>query len=561
MSDKVGYDKDKGTSARIDFTSYLRAARHEQKAQPSTRIALVVVEGEIVDGESDNDTAGGDTISGLLEDARHEDEVKAVLLRIKLARRQRHRIREDPRASNAGRTTASRWWCRCPPLAASGGYWISMAATRSGRSLPPSPVSIGIFGLIPPSTSAEQAPASTRRRRTTPLAGAFRSDRPAVAGGQGHRAVQHRARLPPVHRRRVEGRNIPVDKVTASPAARLERRRRQGPGPVGQPRRPREAEAAAAQAGRPQVAYRIEELQPQRDLLAQWLGRSSAFGMPTCRSSKCCCRSTTHCPAGAGYRLLFSRFNDPNNAYVYCFARPPGRWDALRELARCPTPNYGRRLHYEEAGAGPPLVLLHASAPARQDGNTTVPAFARHYRVITPELRGSARASVRQLRRRHLCRRHLGLLELLQVERFNLIGHSMGGRWPCRWAVDRPERIERLIAGRYLPSFRTNTFGSAPVRLPLTYLMMGVLGPQRLSRAVAGKLFPGPHQQGLRERATAGGMPTTAASIWKPCASCWAGACWSSWSRLTNAGAGAAASTTISVGDAEVFARPCTTRA
>ena len=40
----------------------------------------------------------------------------------------------------------------------------------------------------------------------------------------------------------------------------------------------------------------------------------------------------------------------------------------------------------------------------------------------------------------------------------------------------------------------------------MLFRSMGVLGPQRLSRAVAAKLFPGPNQQALRDRATAGGM-------------------------------------------------------
>ena len=48
----------------------------------------------------------------------------------------------------------------------------------------------------------------------------------------------------------------------------------------------------------------------------------------------------------------------------------------------------GVRLHYEEAGEGPPLVLLHGIGASRQDWEFNVPAFARHYRVITPDLRG-----------------------------------------------------------------------------------------------------------------------------------------------------------------------------
>ncbi len=166
----------------------------------------------------------------------------------------------------------------------------------------------------------------------------------------------------------------------------------------------------------------------------------------------------------------------------------------------------GVRLHYEEAGAGPPLVLLHGIGASRSDWEYNVPAFARHYRVITPDLRGFGQS---ERSGNYGVATFAGdiwaLLELLKVERFNLIGHSMGGAVALQMAVDRPERIERLIAADTLPSFQTNTFGKR-ILFAYRFLMMGVLGPQRLSRAVAAKLFPGPNQQALRDRATAGGM-------------------------------------------------------
>ncbi len=166
----------------------------------------------------------------------------------------------------------------------------------------------------------------------------------------------------------------------------------------------------------------------------------------------------------------------------------------------------GVRLHYEEAGAGPPLVLLHGIGASRQDWDFQVPAFARRYRVITPDLRGFGQS---ERSGNYGVATFAGdiwaLLDLLKVDSFNLIGHSMGGAVALQMAVDRPERIERLVAADTLPSFQTNTFGKR-ILFAYRYLMMGVLGPQRLSSAVAAKLFPGPNQQALRDRATAGGM-------------------------------------------------------
>lgn len=170
----------------------------------------------------------------------------------------------------------------------------------------------------------------------------------------------------------------------------------------------------------------------------------------------------------------------------------------------------GVRLHYEEAGptegTAPPLVLLHGIGASRRDWEFNVPAFARHYRVITPDLRGfglserSGNYGVATFASDIWL-----LLERLGVADFHLIGHSMGGAVALQMAVDRPERIRRLVAADTLPSFQANSFGKR-ILFAYRYLMMGVFGPQRLSSAVAAKLFPNPDQQALRERATSGGL-------------------------------------------------------
>jgi 3-oxoadipate enol-lactonase len=166
----------------------------------------------------------------------------------------------------------------------------------------------------------------------------------------------------------------------------------------------------------------------------------------------------------------------------------------------------GVRLHYEEAGEGTPLVLLHGIGASRRDWEFNIPAFARAYRVITPDLRGfglsekSGNYGVATFANDIWL-----LLERLGVDRFDLIGHSMGGAVALQMAVDRPQRVTRLVAADTLPSFETNTFGKR-ILFAYRYLMMGVFGPQRLAGAVAAKLFPRPEQQTLRERATAGGL-------------------------------------------------------
>jgi pimeloyl-ACP methyl ester carboxylesterase len=170
----------------------------------------------------------------------------------------------------------------------------------------------------------------------------------------------------------------------------------------------------------------------------------------------------------------------------------------------------GVRLHYADEGgdegSGVPVVLLHGIGASIRDWDFQIPALSKRQRVIAPDLRGfglSEKAG--DYRVATFAADVWALLDRLGVVRFNLVGHSMGGAVALQMAVDRPERIERLVAADTLPSFEANTFAKR-ILFAYRFAMMGVFGPQRLAAAVAQKLFPGPHQAALRERAVAGGL-------------------------------------------------------
>lgn len=108
----------------------------------------------------------------------------------------------------------------------------------------------------------------------------------------------------------------------------------------------------------------------------------------------------------------------------------------------------GTRLAYRVWGspAAPPLVLLHGLGDGAADWDGVAPAFARHRRVYAPDLRGHG-ASDRpadysvELMEADV----LGFLDALELDRVDLIGHSMGGLVGYLLAGDRPERVRRLI--------------------------------------------------------------------------------------------------------------------
>lgn len=179
----VGIDEEHGSFRQIHHDDYLRAMQPRLAARAAGadagQVALVVVQGEIVDGPGEIGQAGGDTISGLLEEARRDEAVAAVVLRIdspggsawasEQIRRQVQALRAEGKPVVASMGT----------VAASGGYWVAMDADQIWAHETTITGSIGIFGLIPTlDQPLKKLGIHTDGVGTTPLAGAFRLDRP-----------------------------------------------------------------------------------------------------------------------------------------------------------------------------------------------------------------------------------------------------------------------------------------------------------------------------------------------------------------------------------------------
>ena len=132
---------------QIRLTTYAKAKNKDYKKRTSrNKIAVVYAEGEIVEGQGSSQQVGGDSFAKQLRQARLDDDVKAVVLRIN---------------SPGGSVTASeeiqrevRLTRQKKPIivsmgdyAASGGYWIATGANYIFAEPNTITGSIGVFGL------------------------------------------------------------------------------------------------------------------------------------------------------------------------------------------------------------------------------------------------------------------------------------------------------------------------------------------------------------------------------------------------------------------------------
>lgn len=176
----VAFDDESGSFQQIDMIDYLGHVNSSQIAKPQAdAVAVVVAQGEIVDGEQPQGMVGGVTTSALIRAAREDDEVKALVLRVDspggsvFASEQIRREVELTKA--AGKPVV----VSMANVAASGGYWISMNADRIYADESTITGSIGIYGLmIRAPRTLEKIGVRSDGVTTTPWAGAFDMTRP-----------------------------------------------------------------------------------------------------------------------------------------------------------------------------------------------------------------------------------------------------------------------------------------------------------------------------------------------------------------------------------------------
>lgn len=144
---EVGESDDHGWKG-VGLKEYLAAIPEQYPQSGKDEVGLITASGAIMDGVQPAGTIGGDSLADLLAEARRDDQVKAVVLRVDSpggSAFAAEQIRAELLAlKQAGKPVV----ISMGSYAASGGYWISADADKIFASPTTLTGSIGVFGMF-----------------------------------------------------------------------------------------------------------------------------------------------------------------------------------------------------------------------------------------------------------------------------------------------------------------------------------------------------------------------------------------------------------------------------
>jgi len=326
----VGEDQENHSFNSVGMSQYLASIRAKRILKPKSdsKVGIVVAAGEILDGKQPSGTIGGETAADLLRQARYDESIKAVVLRVDspggsmFASEQI--LREVQNLRKAGKPVV----VSMSSYAASGGYYISAAANEIFASPTTLTGSIGVFAVVPTfARTLEKLGVKVDGIGTSPLAGGMRLDRSLSAdvrtllqSSVDHAYAEFLQRVGEGRKKSVED----IDKIAqgrvwaGADAERI--------GLVDHLGGLKDAVAAAAKLADLSGDYGVDYVESELTLREQLLLelRSEALQMGRAAGLMA--------PRGEIERVLdpvleqaraIARLNDPRGLYAYCWCRQP----------------------------------------------------------------------------------------------------------------------------------------------------------------------------------------------------------------------------------------------
>ena len=155
----------------------------------------------------------------------------------------------------------------------------------------------------------------------------------------------------------------------------------------------------------------------------------------------------------------------------------------------------GIRIHYEDEGEGPPVVLVSGLSYGTWTWRWVAPLLATSHRVISLDNRGvdGSDKPPGPYTTALMAQDLLGLLDALQVPPCGLLGLSLGGFIVQEAALARPDRVERLV-------LMATSFGGRKALPPTPAALESMTNREGGARAVAERALKVNASAGFAER-------------------------------------------------------------
>lgn len=108
----------------------------------------------------------------------------------------------------------------------------------------------------------------------------------------------------------------------------------------------------------------------------------------------------------------------------------------------------GTKIYYEQYGNGTPLLLLHQGLGSIENLGGIIPKLSKHFRIIAPDAPGHGRSEQADSLSGALLADYCSeMIDRLKLDSVYVMGWSMGGNTALLLAVNRPDKVRRVITG------------------------------------------------------------------------------------------------------------------
>lgn len=159
-----------------------------------------------------------------------------------------------------------------------------------------------------------------------------------------------------------------------------------------------------------------------------------------------------------------------------------------------------RCMHYLDKGKGEVIVLLHGLGSCAEDWSHQISALSDQFRIIAPDHRGhgSSNSSKNAYQMQDLAHDVVSLMTQLRIEKYHVVGFSMGGMIAFELAVLKNNALKSLTiinSAPYMPGRSWQIHLVVIFRL----LLIRIFGMRKLGEIIAKKIFPLENQKSLQK--------------------------------------------------------------